>query len=140
MSHDQRKGLLPGADLLIAINLALADLSRRIAQSQARQGVDERTAAHHATNQAGALMAWAFFIAPVMGLFTLGALGSPPGMVIIAPVDIIGLVILIRIHTAIIRPANQRLIYAIPTRTLVVVGGLYVCGLFLLMFINLMRS
>ena len=140
MAQGHRRGLLPSARTQVSLNFALADLSRRFAQGQARRGVDPGIAARHGTNQAGALVAWVLFIAPVMGIFTLGALGSPPGMVIIAPVDIIGLVILIRIHTAIIRPADQRLIYAIPTWVLVVAGGTYVSGLFLLMFISLMLS
>jgi hypothetical protein len=75
-----------------------------------------------------------------MGIFTLGALGSPIGMLLVGPLNIIGIVILIRIHTAIIRPADQRLIYAIPTWGLVVAGGLYVCGLFFLMFVKILTA
>jgi hypothetical protein len=85
-------------------------------------------------------VAWVLFIAPMMGIFTLGALGSPLGMLLVGPLNIIGIIILIRIHTAIIRPADQRLIYAIPTWVLVVAGGLYVTKLFLLMVISLIRS
>jgi hypothetical protein len=140
MTTQHRRGILPDAHTQASLNFAIGDISRRIAYTQARNGVDPTIAARHATDCAGQLVAWVLFIAPVMGIFTLGALGSPPGMVIIAPVDIIGLVILIRIHTAIIRPADQRLIYAIPTWVLVVAGGTYVSGLFLLMFISLMRS
>ena len=140
MKTQHRRGLLPDAHTQASVNFAIGDISRRIAYTQARNGVDPAIAARHATDQAGALVAWVLFIAPIMGIFTLGALGSPIGMLLVGPLNIIGIVILIRIHTAIIRPADQRLIYAIPTWVLVVAGGTYVSGLFLLMFISLMRS
>jgi len=122
------------------VNFAIADIARRIAYTQARNGVDPAIAARKATDQAGVLVAWVLFIAPVMGLFTLGALQSPIGMLLVAPLDFIGILILVRIHASIIRPANQKLIYAIPTGALVLTGGCYVCCLFFLMFINLLRS
>ena len=140
MTTQHRRGLLPDAHTQVSLNFAIGDISRRIAYTQARNGVDPAIAARHATDQAGALVAWVLFIAPVMGIFTLGALQSPVGLLLVAPLDLIGIVILIRIHTAIIRPADQRLIYAIPTWVLVVAGGAYVSGLFFLMFSKLMRS
>ena len=139
MKTQHRRGIVPDAHTQASVNFAIGDISRRIAYTQARNGVDPTIAARHATNQASALVAWVLFIAPVMGIFTLGALGSPIGMLLVGPLNIIGIVILIRIHTAIIRPADQRLIYAIPTWGLVVAGGLYVIGLFLLMLVNYMR-
>ena len=90
--------------------------------------------------QAAALLSWVFFIAPVMGVFTLGALGSLGAMILVAPLDLIGVLILIRIHTAMVRPANQKLVYAIPTWLLVVTGGAYVSGLFVLMIYALLTS
>lgn len=140
MTTQHRRGLLPDAHTQASVNFAIGDISRRIAYTQARNGVDPMIAARQATNQASALVAWVLFIAPVMGIFTLGALRSPLGLLLVAPLDLIGIIILIRIHTANIRPADQRLIYAIPTWVLVVAGGAYVCGLFFLMFIKLMRS
>ena len=140
MTTQHRRGLLPDAHTQASVNFAIGDIARRIAYTQARNGVDPAIAARHATDQAGALVAWVLFIAPVMGIFTLGALRSPVGLLLVAPLDVIGIIILIRIHTAIIRPANQRLIYAIPTWVLVVTGGMYVSGLFFLMFVRLMRS
>ena len=140
MTTQHRRGILPDAHTQASVNFAIGDISRRIAYTQARNGVDPAIAARHATDQAGALVAWVLFIAPIMGIFTLGALGSPIGMLLVGPLNIIGIIILIRIHTAIIRPADQRLIYAIPTWGLVVAGGLYVSGLFFLMFIKLMWS
>lgn len=140
MAQGHRRGLLPSARTQVSLNFALADLSRRFAQGQARRGVDPGIAARHGTNQAGALVAWVLFIAPVMGLFTVGAYGSPIAMLFVAPLNIIGMVILIRIHTAIIRPADQKLVYAIPTWILVVVGGAYVSGLFLLMIYRILSA
>jgi hypothetical protein len=140
MTTQHRRGLLPDAGTQASLNFAIGDISRRIAYTQARNGIDPTIAARHATDCAGQLVAWVLFIAPMMGIFTLGALGSPLGMLLVGPLNIIGIIILIRIHTAIFRPADQRLIYAIPTWVLVVAGGLYVTGLFLLMVISLMRS
>ena len=135
MTSQHRRGLLPDAHTQASLNFALGDISRRIAYTQARNGVDPAIAARHATDCAGQLVAWVLFIAPIMGIFSLAGLSSPRAMAIAAPLDIIGIVILIRIHTLIIRPANQRLVYAIPTWVLVLVGGLYVSGVFLLMVV-----
>jgi hypothetical protein len=139
MTTQHRRGLLPDAGTQASLNFAIGDISRRIAYTQARNGVDPAIAARHATNCAGQLVAWVLFIAPMMGIFTLGALGSPLLMLIVAPLNVIGMVILIRIHTSMIRPSNQRLVYAIPTWVLVLAGGAYVTGLFLLMVIDHMR-
>jgi hypothetical protein len=135
MTTQHRRGLLPDAQTQASLNFALGDISRRIAYSQARNGVDPLTAARHGTDCAGQLVAWILFVAPVMGILSLAALAAPRAMLIVAPLDMLGLLILIRIHTFIVRPANQRLIYAIPTWVLVLVGGLYVTGFFFLMVV-----
>lgn len=140
MKHEPRRGILPSASTQAAIDLALADIARRMAYSQARRGVDPRTAARHGSDQAAALMAWLFFIAPVMALFTLSALASPLSLLIVAPLDAIGVLILIRIQGATVRRADERPVYALPTWLLVVVGGLYVCGIFLLMIVAVLAA
>jgi len=140
MTSGQRRGILPSAETQVLINYMHGDIARRLAQGQAARGVEPATAARHGTDQAAALLSWVFFIAPVMGVFTLGALGSLGAMILVAPLDLIGILILIRIHTAMVRPANRKLVYAIPTWLLVVTGGAYVAGLFLLMIFVLLTS
>ena len=135
MSRGPRTGLLPSASTQAAIDLALGDIARRIARSQARQGVHPALATRHGVTGANAFVAWLFFIAPVMALFTLGGLGSPIGFVLAAPLDALGIIIAIRIRRMIQGRADQRMVYRIPTWALVVGGGCYVFGLCWLMVI-----
>jgi hypothetical protein len=84
-------------------------------------------------------LAWIFFVAPVMGIFTLGAMSSFIGMLTVVPLTALGLLILGRIVAKNNGRADQRLVYRVPTWVLVLTGGAYVMGLFLLMIVNYMR-
>ena len=134
-----RTGLLPSASTQVAIDMSLADIARRIAQAQARKGVHPALAAQHGVAGANALLAWIFFVAPVMGIFTLGAMSSFIGMLTVVPLNALGLLILGRIVAKNNGRADQRLVYRVPTWVLVLAGGGYVMGLFLLMIVNYMR-
>ena len=138
MSRNHRTGLVPPVSTQVAIDLALGDIAQRIARSQASRGVNPALASRHGVNGANALLAWCIFIAPMMALMTFAGLMSPSGLVLIAPLDAIGVLILIRIHAMINARGDQRLVYRIPTWVLVVAGGCYVCGIFILMFLAIL--
>ena len=66
-------------------------------------------------------------------LSTLGVFSSILGPFVFGPEVVMGWVLGVRLIRWVQEPADRRMIYRIPTWLIVVVGGLWTCGLVLLM-------
>lgn len=123
--YDERRGLLLSAETQAALTLAHATMAKRRAEKLAQQGVPPLLAADRAYLSTTAVLAWLFFIAPVMGFSyfaTLAALViSPLAVVVWAPEALLCTVLSIRVLNFQTAPADRTLVYRVPTIAVVAI-------------------
>jgi hypothetical protein len=119
-----KNGLVPKADLQIAVTMAQADTAYRIARSQAARGVPQQLAAEHGSRAATALFYYWLFVFPVV-MFTALVIWVPNPFIMLwkSFQVMLGVVILVRMHKWVHEPATNVISYKIPTWVLVVTGG-----------------
>ena len=133
----RRTGLVPDTELQIALMALSAGIASRVARSHAGRGVPPALAADHGVLAASAIIAYVVFVAPMLMLSTLGVFSSILGPFVFGPEVVMGWVLGVRLIRWVQEPADRRMIYRIPTWLIVVVGGLWTCGLVLLMLVGI---
>lgn len=143
--YEERRGLLLPAETQAALTLAHATMAKRRAEKLAQQGVPPVLAADRAYLSTTAVLAWLFFVAPVMGFSYLATLLTvaiaPLGLVVWAPEALLCTVISIRVLNYQTAPADRTLVYRIPTVAIICAFALWTMLAFTLVLIGfLIRS